>query len=67
MSAGTLFAGLLFGAVGMGVFAYGRKQRQARPFFIGAALMVYPYFFDDPWLLYGIGVVLIAALFILRD
>ena len=67
MSASTLFAGVLFGAVGMGVFAYGRKQRQVGPFLIGVALMVYPYFFDDPWLLYGIGIVLIAALFILRD
>ena len=67
MSAGTLFAGLLFGAVGMGVFAYGRKQRRVLPFVIGTALMVYPYFFDDAWLLYGIGAVLIAALFIFRD
>ena len=67
MSASTLFAGVFFGAVGMGVFAYGRKQRQVLPFFVGAALMVYPYFFDDPWLLYGIGIVLIAALFVFRD
>ena len=67
MSAGTLFAGVLFGAVGMGVFAYGRKQRQVRPFLVGVALMVYPYFFEDPWLLYGIGIVLVAALFVFRD
>ncbi len=67
MSAATLLAGFLFGAVGMGVFAYGRKQRQVLPFFIGAALMVYPYFFSDAFLLYGIGVVLIAALFVFRE
>ena len=67
MSAATLFAGLLFGAVGMGAFAYGRKQRRALPFLIGVALMVYPYFFDDAWLLYGIGAVLIAALFMFRE
>ncbi len=67
MNGSTLFAGLLFGAVGMGVFVYGKKQRKAWPFLIGTALMVYPYFFDDPWLLYGIGVVLIAALFMFRD
>ena len=67
MSAGTLFAGVLFGAVGMGVFAFGRKQRRVLPFLIGVALMVYPYFFDDPWLLYGVGIVLIATLFVFRD
>ena len=67
MSANTLFAGVLFGAVGAGAFVYGRKQRQVRPFLIGVALMVYPYFFDDPWLLYGVGGVLIAALFMFRD
>ena len=67
MSTATLFAGLLFGAVGIGVFVYGRKQRRVVPFFVGAALMVYPYFFDDPWLLYGIGVALIAALFVFRE
>ena len=67
MNASTLFAGLLFGAIGTGVFVYGRKQRKILPFFIGVALMVYPYFFDDLWLLYGIGVVLIAALFVFRE
>ena len=67
MSTATLFAWLLFGAAGMGAFAYGKKQRQAIPFVIGVALMVYPYFVEDVWLLYGIGVVLIAALFVFRD
>ena len=67
MSTATLFAGLIFGAAGMGAFVYGKKQRRAIPFLIGVALMVYPYFFDDVWLLYGIGVVLVAALFVFRD
>lgn len=67
MSASTLFAGLLFGAIGTGVFFYGRKQRQVLPFLVGTALMVYPYFFDDVWLLYGIGIVLIAVLFVFRE
>jgi len=67
MSTATIIAGLLFGAVGMGVFVYGKKQRRVVPFFVGAALMIYPYFFDDPWLLYGIGIVLVAALFVFRD
>ena len=58
---------MLFGAIGAGAFVYGRKQRRVLPFLVGTALMVYPYFFDDAWLLYGIGVVLIAVLFIFRE
>ena len=67
MSTSTLFAGLIFGAAGMGAFVHGKKQRQATPFVIGVTLMVYPYFVEDEWLLYGIGCVLIAALFVFRD
>ena len=67
MSTSTLFAGVIFGAIGAGVFVYGRKQRRVLPFFIGVALMVYPYFFDDAWLLWGTGIVLVAALFVFRD
>ena len=67
MSGAILFAWLPFGAAGMRGFVYGKKQRRAMPFVIGVALMVYPYFIDDVWLLYGVGLVLIAALFVFRD
>jgi hypothetical protein len=63
----NLFASLAFGVVGMGVFAYGKKAARLRAMLIGVALMVYPYFIDATWLLYTIGIALIAALFVFRD
>ncbi len=37
---------VLFGAIGVGYFIYGRKQRRLVPFVSGIALMVVPYFID---------------------
>jgi len=65
--AGALFGGLAFGVVGMGVFAYGKKQARFMPMGIGAALMVYPYFITSTWLIWAVGVGLCVALYVLRD
>jgi hypothetical protein len=62
-----LFAGLLFGTVGLAAFVYGKKNANWRPMVVGAALMVYPYFVEQTWLLYGLGVALCAALFLWRE
>ena len=62
-----LFAQVLFGAIGFAAFVYGRKQGQLKPALLGVAIMAYPYFVDNVWLLYGIGAVLTAALFVFRD
>jgi len=64
---GALFAMLLFSLVGFAAFMYGRKAAQWRPIAIGVALMVYPYFVDATWLLWTIGVALVAALFVWRE
>jgi len=37
---------VLFGAIGVGYFVYGRKQRKLVPFISGIALMGVPYFID---------------------
>lgn len=62
-----LFAGLLFGSVGLAAFVYGKKNASWRPMAVGVALMVYPYFIEQAWLLYGLGVALCAALFLWRE
>ena len=66
-SPGNLFGMIVFGAIGMAAFVYGKKNAQAKPMIIGVALMAYPYFIPAGWLLYLIGAALTAALFIFRD
>ena len=57
---------LLFGAFGMGYFAYGKKQRSPVPFVVGIALMVYPYFIANVYLLVLIGAVLLVLPYFVR-
>ena len=44
MDQALLLWGLLFSAIGMSFFIYGRKQKRAVPLVCGIVLMVYPYF-----------------------
>jgi hypothetical protein len=66
-SGGELLADLIFGAIGMGAFVYGRKQGQWKTTLIAVALMCYPYFVSGTLLLYGIGIVLTISLFFFHD
>ncbi len=58
----NLLAGLIFGTIGLGAFSYGRKLELWQPRAIGAALMAYPYFVSNSWLLWSIGTGLIVLL-----
>jgi hypothetical protein len=40
----SLFASVVIGLVGFGIFLYGKKQRRAPQLVAGLAMMVYPYF-----------------------
>lgn len=66
MSVSTLLWGVLFGAVGLGFFVYGKKQRAIVPLVCGLALMVFPYFVSGPFLLIAIGVALMAIPYFVR-
>jgi hypothetical protein len=63
----ALLASLLFGAIGAGVFMYGRKMVLWKPMAFGVVLMAYPYFVPQTWLIYVIGCVLCLGLYIFRD
>ncbi|HTT08826.1 MAG TPA: hypothetical protein VMH34_08570 [Gammaproteobacteria bacterium] len=63
----ALFAALIFGIIGLAAFRYGKKSSQWIPMALGLALMGYPYFFSNTWLLYGVGATLTAALFVFRN
>ncbi len=67
MDSGTsLMLILVFSAVGMGYFSYGKKQRHNVALVAGIALMVYPYFVTNVLPIILIGVVLMALPFVIK-
>jgi hypothetical protein len=66
-SAPNLIAGLLFGSIGFVGFAYGKKMSRWKPMLLGLALMAYPYFVDNTFALFAVGLVGTAGLFLPGD
>jgi hypothetical protein len=66
-SGANLIGGLVFGSIGFVAFVYGKKMHVWKPMFLGLALMIYPYFVENDIVLFAIGVVGTAALFLLRE
>ena len=67
LSPSNLFGCIIFGAIGLSAFIYGKKNALWRPMVIGIALMMYPYFFSKTLLIYLVGAAFTAALFLWRD
>ena len=63
MSLGNIIVVVFFSIVGLATFSYGKKNGEARPMLLGAALMVYGYFVSDAWMSLLVGGVLTALLF----
>jgi hypothetical protein len=66
MNDSTLFAAVVFSAVGFGYFMYGRKQRRVAPFASGIGLCAIPYMIDSNLMLMGAGAVLLAVPFLIK-
>lgn len=66
MSEAWLLWGVLFGAIGLGFFVYGKRQRAVVPLLCGLALMVFPYFVGNTLLLVAVGIALIALPYFVR-
>jgi hypothetical protein len=62
---GSLFVGVIAGAVGMGYFIYGKRQSKLVPMVAGVLLCVYPYLVDSLFWLAVVGAVLVAAPFVI--
>jgi hypothetical protein len=60
-SVSSLVAGFIFGVFGIYIFNFGRKQQRASLIVTGLAMMVYPYFISNVYLVWGIGAVLLVA------
>jgi hypothetical protein len=61
-----LIWGVLFGALGIGFFTYGRKQKAVVPLITGIALFVFPYFISNVYMLVIVGAVLVALPYFLK-
>jgi hypothetical protein len=59
-STSALIWGMVFGAIGLGLFTYGKQQKAFIPLFSGIALFVIPYFISNVYLLVAAGVALVA-------
>lgn len=66
MNTAILLWGVLFSAIGLGLFVYGKKQQKIVPIVCGIALMVYPYFVENTYVFVAIGVALASLPFFVR-
>ena len=61
-----LIWGMLFGAIGLGYFMYGRKQRAIVPLVTGISLFIFPYFVSNIYLLVIVSAILVAIPYFVR-
>ena len=57
---------MVFGAIGLGFFTYGKKQKAAVPLITGIALFMFPYFISNAYMLVIVGVLLVALPYFVR-
>ena len=61
-----LAGGLLFSILGLAAYRYGKHTELATVRWGGAALMIYPYFISQTWLLYALGVGICLGIYLLH-
>jgi len=61
-----LIWGMLFGAIGLGFFTYGKKQMAAVPLLTGIALFIVPYFISNVFILVIVGSALVMLPYFIR-
>lgn len=64
LSSGYLFLSLVIGAVGAGLFIYGKKQGRLPQMIGGFVLSVYPFFVPNLWAMAGIGVGIVLSVWL---
>jgi hypothetical protein len=63
MDPGTLFAGVIFGCIGLAAWQIGRKQQSGRQMLLGFALMGFPYVTPAGWPTWAVGALLTVLVF----
>ena len=61
-----LIWGVMFGAIGLGFFTYGRRQKAVVPLITGIALFIIPYSISNVYLLVIAGAALVALPYFVR-
>lgn len=61
---GGLFASLIWGAIGMGLFIYGKKQQAMIPLWGGLVLMGMTYFVSSALCMSLAGIAVLAGMFV---
>jgi len=64
-SGSSLFIGILAGAFGLAYFMYGKRQVKFVPMLSGVLLCIYPYFVESTLWLSIVGLLLLAAPFVI--
>jgi hypothetical protein len=59
LSISNIIAGFIFGVFGFAIFRKGRKDDNKQQFYLGLALMIFPYLVSNEWLTWIIGSVLL--------
>ncbi len=57
---------MLFGAIGLGFFSYGKKQKAIVPLVSGVGLFIFPYFVSSLYLVLLVGFALIILPYFVR-
>ncbi|MBI5531406.1 MAG: hypothetical protein HY898_01740 [Deltaproteobacteria bacterium] len=58
----SLLISFVVSSIGFVAFMYGRKQKRLPQMVAGVALMVYPYFVSNIWIMIGIAIAILAAM-----
>jgi len=65
-STATILWAMLFGAIGLGFFTYGKRQRKAVPLVCGVTLFIFPYFISNVYILILIGAGIVVLPYFIR-
>lgn len=57
---------MIFGGIGLGFLAYGKKQKAVVPLITGVALFIIPYFISNVYMLVFVGSVLAVLPYFVR-
>ncbi|MGD8907987.1 MAG: hypothetical protein PVF13_01585 [Chromatiales bacterium] len=57
---------VLFSAIGLGYLTYGRRQKAVVPLMTGVALIIFPYFINNLYLMLAVGAALLAVPYFIR-